>query len=317
MKTSENINLRFANTKDFKNIASLRAGEREDASSTEDYISHWYECNPNGSYSLAICSLNEEVAGVASTNNFKFKIAGKQKLVAMPQKVLTSNKVRGRGVFGQLYRMTEADNLEKGVDCFLTFTNSMSTPIFLEKFNYIKGQSPEIYLLFSNPIRMCGFSKPYKSVLKFNENYWNEHQPLQSDNAMLKTPEYYKWRYQSYKKELYIKLEVKYLNKLLGYTVLKKIHKKGLPFHVVSDIITHTPENIKDLICVALTYATRRLSLGIMICHHELFTEVAYEFLKIKFTDRLNLLVKGKTEEDTKTLSEIKFNFSFGDFDFI
>ncbi|WP_372366814.1 hypothetical protein [Candidatus Uabimicrobium sp. HlEnr_7] len=313
MEISENLQLQLANSNDFMSISSLRARDN-DKNANIDYLQYWYEKNPNSSYSIAICKVGEETEGVASTNNFVFNIQNHAKQVAMPQKVLTSPKIRGQGIFGKLYRMTEADNLAKGIDCFFTFTNAMSTPIFLQKFNYTKGQSPQICLLVANPLHCLRLRKPYIIVDKFCENYW-QRDLLQIPNAMVKNASYYKWRYQDYKSNMYIKLRSPAQNN--GYVVLKKMYKKKIAFFALLDIITDDSKNITELITIAYSYASSRLSLGLMVCYHQLFSSALDRFYQIRFNDRLNFLVKGKTLAETEMLNKIKFSFTFGDFDFV
>ena len=111
-------------------VASLINREDRTRNTSSAYLRWWYFQNPSRSFSFVHVRKDGSIEGVATTNNFRIEIDAREVLAAMPQKVLTSEAVRGKGYFGRLYRETEADNIVQGVDCFLTFTNAMSTPIF-------------------------------------------------------------------------------------------------------------------------------------------------------------------------------------------
>ena len=166
------------------------------------YIQHWYFNNPSHSYSLWKVVLNNKIEGYATTNNFKYLIHEKPIMVAMPQNVLTSARIRGKGLFNKLYFRTESHNLdENNISAFLTFTNSLSTPIFLDKFNYKRGKCPIVFFDFFsvfNIFKKKSFER-LSSIDEIGSLFFKNAYCF--DNAMQKSEEYYKWRYSEYTKK--------------------------------------------------------------------------------------------------------------------
>ena len=138
-------------------------------------------------------TLEGHIEGYATTNNFQFRINDKLCWVAMPQNVLTSHKLRGKGVFQLLYQKTELDNIEQNnVDYFITFTNELSTPIFLKKFGYINGKCPDVLISLFNPFHLF-FNVQYKREDSLESLHQDECHSM--NNSILKSKEYYQWRY--------------------------------------------------------------------------------------------------------------------------
>jgi hypothetical protein len=282
---------------------------------TKAFIENWYLGNPSNSTSLCKVVSNEgQIEGYATTNNFMFVIAGEPLLVAMPQNVLTSVKVRGKGLFNKLYFKTESDNLnENKVDLFLTFTNKLSTPIFLNKFDYKRGKCPDLLFL---PLNVFDFFSSYEciklssvdDILFFDEMY-------QFDNAMQKNAAHFKWRYSSYSKEELHIIAVKEKNKIIGYLFLQVQKKKGIKFLILMDVICTNENNFSKLIDAGSAYSTKNFFAGILLFDGAF--KLRKRFLKLRIKNRLNFLVKGKVPEITDQLSKMNFNFFFGDLDMV
>ena len=121
----------------------------------EHYFEDVYFNNPSKSHSLWKAVVDNRIEGFATTNNFECELDNNNFLVAMPQNVLTSVKLRGKGMFNKLYYKTEHDNIQNNkVDYFMTFTNKLSTPIFLTKFGYLKGKCPDLLVFLSNHLHL-------------------------------------------------------------------------------------------------------------------------------------------------------------------
>ncbi len=231
----------------------------------------------------------------------------------MPQKVVTSYKMRGKGVFGKLYRQTEKDNLENGADFFLTFTNEASTPIFLGKFGYLKGICPDVIFAFP---RVSAFfnSNNYESIT--SDAIKDVQKP--QVNSFIKDLDYFRWRYSPESEEDVTILKVKgEKSTTAGFIFLKKIYKKRIPLYILLDMLILEESEVEQLMEAAVNFASRKFSMGLLALDREGFSECWKRFAHRRIKNRFNFLVKGKSEDETKKLAETKFNFSFSELDFI
>lgn len=279
------------------------------------FVKHWYFNNPSGMFSFWKAMVDESIEGYAATNNFVYSINGKPVNVAMSQNVLTSEKVRGRGLFNKLYYQTESENTEAhAVEAFLTYTNSFSTDIFLKKFGYSRGKCSD--LLFY----------PFHPLLAFAKKNWTEIEQINADaeqkianiyhfdNAMLKNWNHLKWRYRNYQPgELRI-IEVNHKTGIAGFAILKIQKKKGIKMLLLMDLVATTPSAIKTLIASCVQFASAKKFAGLLMydLHNEPTPKTWY---KLRLKNRFNFLVKGLSTEQTHQLSITNFNMFFGDMD--
>ena len=70
----------------------------------EEHLRHWYLRNPTGSSAVMLGRLDGRIVGMATTNDHWFNGPEGRAIVGMPQKVLTDTSLRGKGIFGKLYR---------------------------------------------------------------------------------------------------------------------------------------------------------------------------------------------------------------------
>lgn len=275
-------------------------------------LDHWYFKNPLKSNSLWKVERNFVIEGYATTNNFIYTLDGKDYLVALPQNVLTSTKIRGKGLFGKLYYKTEIENIEKnGVDFFLTSTCAMSTPIFLNKFKYLRGICPLVLIQTAGITAL--FSKKKYTLLKdiysipsithFNLN-----------NSRKKNLEYFKWRYSECEKKNLNIISVSENNNIIGYAFLITQRKFGVRILILADIICEEEENYSAIIDTCHAFATKNFYVALIM--FELSVSCRKKGFNISIKNRFNILVKGNTQEETKKLSTQAFNFFFGDLDY-
>lgn len=278
---------------------------------TEDYIQHWYFENPSKSYSLWKAELNGSIEGFATSNNFSFVINNKRCRVAMPQNVLTSVKVRGKGVFNKLYFKTEADNVENNrADYFLTFTNKLSTPIFLSKFGYSRGICPPVVLSFFSPLRFLK-KNDFERITDLNSV--RVLHPYQFNNALEKSTEHMQWRYRKYTFPALHIIAVKKNDVIIGYAFLKAEKKKGIRFLMLMDVFCEKEKDVSLIIDACYSYTAKNYFLFLMM--FELPNYKQKSILQLKIKGRFNFLVKGKNPEETMMLSLLKCNFFFGTMD--
>jgi hypothetical protein len=300
--------------KDLPEIRTLALNNGGNQRLTESFIENWYLNNPSNSASLCkVVGPDGHIEGYATTNNFNFTIEGKSTLVAMPQNVLTSLKVRGKGLFNKLYFKTESDNLtENKVECFLTFTNKLSTPIFLNKFSYERGKCPDVVFTSFNFLDLFS-SYHFIRMPSIDEILINSR--FEYDNSMNKDLAYFKWRYKLYSKDDLHIVAVKKATNNIGYVFLKVIKKHGVKCLLLMDIISDNATNLSAIIEASFSYAAKNGFIGVVMFDGAF--SVKKRMARIKLKNRLNFLVKGQTTDTTKHLSQLDFNFFFGDLDIV
>lgn len=279
---------------------------------TLNNFTHWYLSNPTQSNSMWKVLQNEEIEGYATTNNFIYTINGKDNLVALPQNVLTSEKIRGKGLFGKLYFKTEDENLNlNNVDFFLTSTGGMSTPIFLQKFGYLRALCPDIVAILPSPLKIFS-PKKYRLIDSLKTIQFNDVFNLK--NSRKKDLEYFKWRYSNIDRRLLKILEVSDAGSILGYAFLVVQKKYGIKTLILADILSDKEENILSIIEACHVYTSKNLFFALLMFKLTLKNNKQRFQLSIK--NKFNFLVKGKTEKETLELSYLPLNFFFGDLDY-
>ncbi|MBS1764032.1 MAG: hypothetical protein JSS90_03580 [Bacteroidetes bacterium] len=309
---SSEVSFSRINPEDTPRLYDLAVSNDGNKSLTPQNFNHWYFCNPFKSNSLWKVVSDGEIEGYATTNNFRYSIEGKELLIAFPQNVLTSEKIRGGGLFGKLYYLTEKDNLEeKGVDMFLTSTGEMSTDIFLKKFGYVRGYLPAVLVKFASLPAM--FSRGNYSLIKdINTIVFNTD--FQIENARIKDMEYLKWRYAQCNKKVLRVISVSVKNEIVGYAFLIVRKMKGLPTLMLADMICKSEDHVADVIDACHVFATRNMFAAVIM--FELSYNCRRRGINITMKNHLNFLSKGKTPEETTWLSTRKLNYFFGDLDF-
>ncbi len=275
-------------------------------------INHWYFRNPVKSNSLWKVVYNENIEGYATTNNFVYTIDQEDHLVALPQNVLTSEKVRGKGLFGKLYYKTETENVEEnGVDCFFTFTGPMSTPIFLNKFDYLRGKCPPVLIKIAGLPALFS-KKKYKILHDIHSIQVNTHYSL--PNARKKDIPYFKWRYSECDKARLKIISVTENNETIGYAFLITRKKFGIKTLILADIMCEKEENYSAIIDACHVFATNNFFIALVM--FELSCNCRRRGMNVSLKNWFNFLVKGKTKEETTALSKKYLNFFFGDLDY-
>lgn len=298
--------------KDVSSIYELALKNNGNKNFTLQNFNHWYLRNPINSNSMWKAMLNGHIEGYATTNNFIYTINGEENLVALPQNVLTSEKIRGKGVFGELYNITEQENLDINcVNLFLTSTNKMSTPIFLNKFGYLRAKRPDILAILPNPLNFFK-TKNYKIIKDLNDVHFENSYNI--DNSRKKSIEYYKWRYSNCTNKTLKILEVSDSGKKIGYAFLINQKKRGVKALIIADILCSNENDISKIIDVCSIYSTRKLYL--ILTMFKLNQSNHKKRFQLSFKNKFNFLIKGKSENETKLLSEISLNYFFGDLDY-
>ena len=317
MANSEEITLHRATPADLTDIVALNRTENDDQRMTPDYLKWWYFDNPYQSFSFFLSRIGGRLCGMCSSNDAPFIINNKNWKAGFIQKVLTSNEVRGKGLFGKLYVQTDKDFLARGGDCFLAFPNAVAKPIYLAKYNYSHGIYPDLTLLFTNPLHLAATAQ-YKEVKQLDPTFF-KHSVFQFDNAAVKNLGFLTWRYLTHQSPhyRYVALSVKRDNRLVGYIFLKKITKKGLPVHVLMDLCFQDQAELAHLIKQARIYVAKQISVGLLYMGNPLIDQSARGVAHKLWSKQFDFLVKGKNQGETDELAQTKFNFFFGDLDFI
>ena len=295
---------------EIKNLALENGGNQK---LSELFFQHNYFDNPFRSKSLWKVVVDDKIEGFATTNNFKYIIDNKVCMIAMPQNVLTSIKLRGRGLFNKLYNHTEIDNLKNNkIDYFLTFTNKLSTPIFLNKFGYFKGKCPNLLISIFNPSNL--FAKKNYRIVK-DLNTINFENIFRYDNSMYKSKDFFLWRYKLYDKNKFMTISIHKNNVIAGYALFILEKKKGIKFLILSDIITYNKVDISLIIDTCKVFITKKFFP--MFIMFDLDSNINKNIFTLTLKNRFNFLIKGKSDEENNLLSNKTFNLFFSDTDFI
>jgi hypothetical protein len=312
---ADEIQTRPMEREDLPPVSDLIQRENSDSEVSASSLEHWYFGNPIGDFTAEVALRRGTIQGVATTNNFRFLSGDRSVLVGMPQKVLTSRSIRGRGVFGRLYFETERVNLEeRGVEFFMTFTNKASTQIFLRRFGFVRGPSPRLVLLPSSPMSLLR-RRRYRAVEDFDSDFLGQDL-LQMPYGLEKDRTFYQWRYGDTKPGPYLKLEVGGSSDRAGYVVLRRVKKSGLPVYLLMDVVASHSERLPELFRQAQRFVTASGTVG-LLCFSNIFTErgMSGQFT-IPVGSPFNFLVKGRSDRATQDLVDQDFNLSFGDVDF-
>ncbi len=301
--------IRPAEFEDLQGLAGFMRSHGTDHASAE-YLAHWYFDNPSGSASVIVGWLDGRIVGMATINDHYFHRKGSEvALVGMPQKVLTDERVRGKGIFGKLYHASQAACLERGVDYFLTVTNAASTPIFLSKFGHVRVPSPGLVALSA---------RPGNAVVRSMEGAFATT-PSASTRAwsMRKDDVHFAWRYKDYPGSVHRVLEVGPKGASDGLIMVRRVRKMGLPFLLLMDALPATPERGAALLHGARITAWRERAAGVLVLKQEqMMPWMDGQFVKIERSSGFNLLVKGRDGEHTRRLLSDGFELAFGDLDF-
>lgn len=282
----------------------------------EGYLAWWYFSNPSGCFSFRAIREAGRIAALSTMNGFDFLFESGRRRVAMPQNVVVDAGLRGSGLFGKLYRDCEAQMRMAGVDCFLTFTNAASTPIFLSKFGYARGNVQDILLL---PVMPWDFipSRGCRQVSEFDEKTL-ARVPGGTLNAVIKDPRHVQWRYGALQGNIYRILELRSDGGSSGgYAVLKFVRKKGFPLALLLDLRLTGDVPVEEVLLRVRGFVARSGSLALTMFDDSCAGAAARGLLHVTVRERFNFLVKGRDAQETAALTKLRFNFSLGDLDFM
>jgi hypothetical protein len=299
--------IRLAKSTDTEALAAFINKENPAGDPVKGSFLKWWFFGINDHDSTVCYSIdNNLVTGLACTRNFKLLYKGEPHTIAMPQKVLTASGLRKKGLFSRLYYATESLNGDKKVLIHLTITNAASTPIFLGKFGYQRGQSPDVILLptITGITGKTLFSAADKQTVAITSGF------AQPDNAIMKDQAYFHWRYLDHQDDSETILQ----DKTTGNFIFLKIKKfKNIPSAFLLDTtFTLSNEHYRSL-CRFL------LKKGILLLLVLQRKQEINQELPLHFTikNRFNFLVKGRNEKETEELAGITFKLDFGVLDFV
>ena len=178
---------------DVPRIKELIRIENDEPGITETYLDWWYFQAPGSRPSVVIAENGQDqLVGMTTMRNFPLWHRGQVVQMAMPQKCLTAESVRGKGLFGRLYHAAEAVNAGQNVVNFLAFPNpggptDLSGQVFL-----CRGTKPG-YLADSPADGGSVRASNCMSVL--TARYWLLRQD-KGGNTFVKDAEYLIWRYE-------------------------------------------------------------------------------------------------------------------------
>jgi hypothetical protein len=272
---------------------------------SESYLKWWFFNTTYGDSTISFSTEQQVISGMACTRNFLLNYGDHIVQMAMPQKVLTAKNLRKKGLFSRLYFATEYANAEKQTVIQLTITNAASTPIFLNKFGYQRGISPDI-MVIPTPLfllQASGYTEkqPAEVVLPVNLPAYK--------NAILKDANYFKWRYLEYDDPATIIWQDKSGD---NFVFLKIKSFKKIPAAFLLDSTFEL--NATELKAICGKLARMGVALLVLLNPHAGKNKLPIHF---RIRNRFNFLVKGQNESATSALAGTKFRLSFGELDFV
>lgn len=310
------VSIRAAGPDDMDGIAKLMEAEHFGAGVSGEGLRHWFFANPAGRHSVQVARQADEIRGVASANCLAFTLEGSRALVAMPQKVLTSRRLRGWGAFGDLYREVEASLFEApDVALMATVTNAASTPIFLGRFGYRRTLVPTVRWL--PPWPMGRFRDEWRAVDAGELTSVGFASSLM-ERAAVKSPAYIKWRYGPGWGKRYVGYAERSGGDRMGLLVLARARRRGIPFLLLADFVGGDRTRAPAVLRGAQRLASVHRTLGVLVIEND-FWAAALDSAPIapRVPYRFNVLVKGRTAAETEAWAALAFNWSFGDWDFV
>jgi len=302
------LSVRAAHEEDMEAVAVFMRSQGSQHT-TAERLRHWYFANPSGSASVIIGDRGGRVVGMATANGHRFHRSGESALVAMPQKVLTDASMRGKGVFGRLYRACEEACFAKGSDFLLTATNAASTPIFLGRFGYARMPSPRVTVLAPLPGRLrtwTGTVGEGNGVTGAREAW-----------SMRKDAAHRRWRYAEDIGLDYLVLSAGTAERPVGRIWARRVRRMGVPLLLVLDLAPGDAGTIPELLRQARRLAWReRAAAALVLREGHLAEHLDASWPATERSSGLNLLVKGKDEAHTRALADQGFELAFGDLDF-
>jgi GNAT superfamily N-acetyltransferase len=279
------------------------------ANADADDLVHWYFRNPSSSASVMLGRIGERIVGMATTNDYRFRGPDGDALVAMPQKVFTDPACRGQGIFARLHWAAESACRDRGVGFFLTITNKVSTPIFLDRFGYHRLPSPRLLVLAPALGKVPSGPRPagWPPQVAGSDDHW----------GMVKDAAYFDWRYIQHRDPAHLHFSLQAGGQYLGEVVMKKIRRKGLPVMLLLDVIPAGGASPGQLLTMCRRIALQQGCVAVLAMDQAHVRAAATGMARLGISSGFNLLVKGLDEAQTMRLTRQRFELAFGDLDFI
>ena len=316
MQKSDDIRVYEAQRTDVPRIKELIRIENDEPGITETYLDWWYFQAPGSRPSVVIAENGQDqLVGMTTMRNIPLWHRGQVVQMAMPQKVLTAESVRGKGLFGRLYRAAEAVNAGQNVVNFLAFPNLVARPIYLAKFSYVVGQSPDIWLI---PLPMGALRPRVKLHERFDRAVLAAAAGQKVENTFVKDAEYLIWRYEQnpLEKPVY-KVGLYRGDTLVGYAVLATTVKRGILLACLMDMFCLPGEDMRPLVGQVKRAAASLGAYALLTLEHPQLVCFRDTWMTYTVKNRFNFIVKGQDAQWAEDLAGRRFGFTFGDLDFI
>ncbi|MCB0809265.1 MAG: hypothetical protein KDB96_08285 [Flavobacteriales bacterium] len=296
----EEHTVRQATLGDLQRVSAFMTAQGQHRCS-EAYLEHWFFGDARYAGGITLVEDGERIVAMATIKSCRFRQGDRTLSVGMPQKVLTDSRLRGKGLFGRCYRAAEEAFWTGGGELLLTVTNAASTPIFLERFGFVRLPSPEIAILppaFRAPSEQASVDGTGAAN---SAGVWH----------MLRDEGYWSWRYGQVTSDPYLTVA-----RGGGRAVVRPIRKGRVPLALLMDVDAPSQEVAKALVQEARyrTWRMRRPFLLALLggpCEVPL-RRSAWLVRRSGF----NFLMKGPDTGATKRSLQERFSLSFGDLDF-
>ena len=226
----------------------------------------WFENNPTKDLNIYLAKHADKIIGVSCHTTFKMLHNGEEHIISFPLNVLTHPDYRGQGIFSKLQIANEEHAKKIGCPFMLSFPNAVSTPIFLNKFEWKQIKPSILYFrplqceniadkisfiswtsrffklfnpIFKKEFRIDKYNFSTEEACEFDEwsnDIFEANKPL-LENCIVKSKEYLNWRFIQDPQKKYSLFKIKRGNSIIGYYVLGKITKKRLVLGYVANAL--------------------------------------------------------------------------------
>lgn len=206
---------------------------------SSDRFAWEFEHNPVGDTNVFLAVAGDEVVGVSCHNTFRMRLAGGSEVVSFPLNVLTRADFRGRGVFRTLERANEEHAAQIGAALMLSFPNAESTPIFLNRLEWIALPAPRAVgrprSAWRRKPRPPVSLEPVPTIGRWADEIWAENGD--ADRCIVRDTTYLNWRFVECPDRDYRVLVVRDGREIVGYFITATTVKRGIRLAYVANAL--------------------------------------------------------------------------------
>ena len=290
--------------------AMFREGGPEFEENNVSHLAYWYFRNPGHPCILYAVQQGEALLGFLSSSTFPFRVGNEIRLAAILQKGLTLPAIRGTGFYKKLLVTVEDESYASGASIITGYPNHIAGPIYLAKFRYKLAEPLQVDIALPALL-----GKPEYTVLQSIDAI-KTFSSAEQDLAIIKEESYFRWRYGNYPAGTLRILQINRGTEVVAYVFLRKYTKMRLRLWPLMDIILLDRKAIGHVVKQLRLFAGRTFRIGILYIHNNWFAELKGQYPVIHTPKKIDFMMKGRNDEETEHLKDLRWNMWLGDTDF-